>query len=136
MGSDQGAAPIRARIRDAGLADRIHLAGDLHHDAFLTLLTRSTIYVRTPSKDGVASSVLEALALKVPVVASENGTRPAGVVTFRPDDPADLAMKIAEVLSDYDEVRRNLVPPVIRDTVAEEAALLAAAGLPSRPATA
>src|SRR6266852_4303732 len=35
-----------------------------------------------PACDGVSASVLESLALGVPVVASENGRRPAGVVTL------------------------------------------------------
>jgi len=82
------------------------------------------MYVRTPSKDGVCSSVLEALSLGVPVVASENGTRPASVITFRPDDAADLAAKVSEVLEREAEVRRALVTPTIRDTVTDEARLL------------
>ena len=54
------------------------LLGNLPHDEFLTLLTRCSAYLRSPACDGVAASVLEAVALGVPVVASENGRRPAG----------------------------------------------------------
>src|SRR5262249_48122981 len=58
------------------------LLGNLPHDEFLTLLSRCYGYLRTPACDGVSSSVLESLALGVPVVASENGRRPPGVVTY------------------------------------------------------
>jgi glycosyltransferase involved in cell wall biosynthesis len=125
MGSEAGSQAAVERIRQLGLERHILLAGDLPHDEFLSLMTRTRLYVRTPKKDGVCSSVLEALSIKVPVVASENGTRPAGVVTFAPDDAEDLASKIAYVLEHADAVRRAIVPPPIRDTVLDEANLLA-----------
>ncbi len=46
------------------------LLGNLNHDAFSTLLEQCFAYIRTPACDGVAASVLESLALNVPVVAS------------------------------------------------------------------
>ncbi|MBS1850700.1 MAG: glycosyltransferase family 4 protein [Acidobacteria bacterium] len=73
------------------------LLGNLTHDQFLTLLSRSTLYLRPPACDGVAASVLESLALGVPVVASENGRRPAGVVTYAETDSADMAAKLFAV---------------------------------------
>jgi glycosyltransferase involved in cell wall biosynthesis len=124
MGSDAGSEMIAERIRSLGLQDTILLAGDLPHDEFLSLLTRARVYIRTPSKDGVCSSVLEALSLSVPVVASENGTRPPGVVTFKPNNAEDLAVKVIDVLSAYDDVRRRIPRLEIRDTVLDEALLL------------
>jgi glycosyltransferase involved in cell wall biosynthesis len=125
MGSDQGAEPIQALIRELGLESHVLIAGDQPHDEFMTIMARSLIYVRTPKRDGVCSSVLEALSLRVPVVASENGTRPAGVVTFTEGDAQDLAAAVGYVLDQHEDVRRGLVPPEVRDTVADEAALLA-----------
>jgi glycosyltransferase involved in cell wall biosynthesis len=107
-----------------GLEKHVLLAGDLPHDEFMTLMTRARLYLRTPKKDGVCSSVLEALSLNVPVVASENGTRPTGVITFKPNDGEDLAAKVSHVLEHNDAIRRTLVPPPIRDTVLDEANLL------------
>ena len=124
MGSDAGSEMIAERIRALGLTNNTVLAGDLAHDEFLSLLTRTRMYIRTPSKDGVCSSVLEALSLSVPVVASENGTRPPGVVTFAPNDAEDLAAKVGDVLSAYDDVRQRIPRPEIRDTVLDEARLL------------
>lgn len=75
------------------------LLGNLSHDVFLTLLTRCTAYLRTPLCDGVAASVLESLALGIPVIASENRIRPRGVVTY--DDQTDLLAKLAMVVHQY-----------------------------------
>src|SRR6185295_11894061 len=91
-------AQVQARIAEHGLGDRICFVEDLDHDAFLTALTRSAIYVRTPITDGVASSVLESMALGIPVVACENGTRPAGVLTYPVTDSGALARLIASTL--------------------------------------
>ncbi|MGH9361114.1 MAG: glycosyltransferase family 4 protein [Thermoanaerobaculia bacterium] len=120
LGSDADSEPIRRRIGSLGVQEHVLLGGDQPHDEFMTALQRSRIYIRTPKKDGVCSSVLEALSLGVPVVASENGTRPAGVVTFRPDDAEDLARAVLEVLSEHERVRKAIVPPPVADTVQEE----------------
>ena len=126
MGSDTNSEPVVEQIRRLNLDAYVLLAGDQPHDEFLTIMTRSRMYVRTPPKDGVCSSVLEALALGIPVVASENGTRPPSVVTFTPADADDLSAKIAHVLDHEADVRAAVVRPEIRDTVADEAALLVA----------
>ena len=58
--------------------DRICFVADLDRDAFLTALQRSTLYLRTPITDGVASSVLESLALACRSSPGERGRgRPA-----------------------------------------------------------
>ena len=84
------------------------LLGNLTHDEFLTLMSRSYVYLRTPACDGVAASVLESLALGVPVVASENGRRPGGVVAYQDEDPADMVAKLAFVRNNYDRVKAGL----------------------------
>ena len=83
------------------------LLGNLTHDEFLTLLTRSSVYIRTPTCDGVSASVLESLALGVPVVASENGHRPLNVITYREEDAADLCAKLVDVTERYRELKEQ-----------------------------
>ena len=73
------------------------LLGNLPHDEFLTLLGRSAAYVRTPACDGVSASVLESLALGVPVLSSENGHRPPNVMTYREGDAADLFDRLVAI---------------------------------------
>ncbi len=123
-GLDAGSERFRRMLASRGLGPRVYPAGDLSHDAFMSLLSRVHFYVRTPEKDGVCSSVLEALALGVPVVASENGRRPAGVVRFRPDDAGSLADTLRTCWARYREVRAGVIPPEVPDTVAVEADLL------------
>jgi glycosyltransferase involved in cell wall biosynthesis len=97
---------------------------DLDHDAFMTLLKKCSLYLRTPVSDGVASSVLEALTQEVPVVASENGRRPKGVITYDPKNPEDLAEKIEYVVSNRERIAREIVKPRIEDTLEVEISTL------------
>ena len=123
--ADRGVWPaVQAAIERHGVRDRICFVDDLDHDAFLTLLRRSALYLRTPITDGVASSVLEALALGIPVVASENGTRPPGVAMYPAPDPEGLARAVLQVLDGGIAV--NPAPFEIPDTLQEEVRLLTA----------
>src|SRR5215471_10470954 len=74
------------------------LLGNLPHDEFLTLLSRCSATLRTPVCDGVSASVLESLALGIPVLASQNGHRPTGVMTYREDDAVDLCAQMAAII--------------------------------------
>jgi glycosyltransferase involved in cell wall biosynthesis len=70
--------------------------------------------------------VLEALALGVPVVACENGTRPEGVVTYPAEDADRMAAAVLDVLERRSEVRSNLAKIELPDTVSAEVELLTA----------
>jgi glycosyltransferase involved in cell wall biosynthesis len=122
---DEGIWPaVQARIRQHGLEDHICELADLDHDAFLTALQRSTLYLRTPITDGVASSVLEALVLGVPVVACENGTRPRGVLTYPAEDHEAMARQIAHVIDNRPRVIAEMGMPDVPDTLVDEIAVL------------
>ncbi len=94
------------------------LLGNLSHDEFLTLLLRCTAKLRTPACDGVSASVLESLALGVPVVASENGRRPAGVVTYAEMDASDLCRQLEYLLHNYVAIKQQMRTETIQDNVA------------------
>lgn len=115
---------VQSAVAEHGLSDRISFIDDLDHDAFLTALQRCVLYLRTPITDGVASSVLESLALRVPVVACDNGTRPAGVVTYPATDERALADAVAHVLQNHAAVVTSLGRVELPDTLAPEVALL------------
>jgi glycosyltransferase involved in cell wall biosynthesis len=119
-------ANVNRLIEERGLQDRVCLVPDFSHDEFLTALERSAVYVRTHVSDGVCSSVLEALSLGVPVVASENDTRPPGVRTYLATDPAALAAAVNEVLDGRDVTAKKRPRPEIEDTLSVEARLLTA----------
>lgn len=110
-------------IEELDIKDHIKLTYDADHNAFLSLLTKSKLYVRTPVKDGVASSVLEALALGIPVLASENGTRPASVITYQNNEEI-LIRKIQEILQDYPGTISKIQKPLLPDTLQDEISVL------------
>ena len=87
-------------------------------------MKQSTLYLRTPTTDGVCSSVLEALSFGLPVAAAENGTRPPSVITYTADDPHDMAIKVIDIIENYDILRQQIIRPIIKDTLASEVRLL------------
>jgi glycosyltransferase involved in cell wall biosynthesis len=112
------------RIAELQLADRVCILEDLDHDSFLTALKRSALYLRTPITDGVASSVLESIALGTPVVACENGSRPRGVVLYPAEDPERMAAAVLHTIDHRAEVMAAQADLEVRDTLADEVALL------------
>jgi glycosyltransferase involved in cell wall biosynthesis len=112
-------------LHEHGLAANSFIANDLDHGGFLATLAASKIYIRTPVVDGVSSSVLEALALGTTVVASENGSRPPGVMTYQDGDVIDFVRKVRTALDNgYDKEFAFRHELQIRDTLQEEIALL------------
>lgn len=124
LGSDDGSQEIKKLAQDLGISGHVYFTGDLDHDAFLTVVSRSHIVLRTPIRDGVSSSVLEALALNIPVVASENGRRPESVITYNHEDISDMVRALEETIDNLPEIKKRVVKPHIRDTVADEVAVL------------
>lgn len=98
--------------------DSLLVLGNLTHDQFLTLLSRSAMFLRTPACDGVSASVLEALSIGVPVVASENGRRPSGVVTYRDTDASDMSEKLRYVMEIRGVLAQKLATQPEEDNVA------------------
>jgi len=97
--SDRELELLTQFVRNQGLADSVYIAGAVSHDVFLSMLTRSLACIRSPLTDGVSSSVLEALALRVPVLAVDNGTRPPGVELWRAEDPESLQRLMDEAVN-------------------------------------
>jgi glycosyltransferase involved in cell wall biosynthesis len=100
------------------------LLGNLGHDEFVTLMLRCTATLRTAGCDGVSASVLESLALNVPVIAAENGRRPTGVITYSETDPEDCAAKIQYLLADYAAVKAQTKVDATQDNVSLTASWL------------
>src|SRR5438309_4016401 len=93
-----GDAALRRLIAERGIADRVVCLGEVAHERCLAFLGRADVFVRPSYADGDARSVREALALGVPVVATDTDFRPEGVFLFRRGDPRDLAEKVTRTL--------------------------------------
>jgi glycogen(starch) synthase len=88
----------RPLIAELGLTGRAVCLGEVSHDRCLGLLRASDVTIRCTFVDGDAITVREALALGIPVVASDTDFRPEGVTLFRRGDVSDLTAKLSQVL--------------------------------------
>ncbi len=117
---DGGVSELYQKLLNFEKSERVLLVKSLDHNEFLSLLARADIYLRTPTSDGVASSVLEALSVGTLVVASENGRRPTGVMTYAATDPKDMHKKVSAALGDIENQKPSLYRPMVEDTVETE----------------
>lgn len=83
------------------LQDAVCVMGSVPHELFLTLLSRSLAYIRTPITDGICSSVLESLKLKVPVLGADNDARPRGTELWKAGNVQSLLNLMEEALRDH-----------------------------------
>lgn len=110
QGADE--SKLRALIRELGLEDVATLPGPLPREALLELYPRATVFVapcvvgRDGNRDGLPTVLIEAMALGVPVIATDVTGIPelvehgrTGVITPQ-RDPAALAATLRHVLDD------------------------------------
>ncbi|PIE61827.1 MAG: hypothetical protein CSA29_01400 [Desulfobacterales bacterium] len=117
---DKEVEPIYNMMLELEKKGKVLLLGALSHDEFVTTLKSSDVYLRTPDSDGISSSVLEALATGTVVVASDNGRRPEGVVTYEADNDDDMIAKIDMVLKNLKLYQEKIRNPDTKDTLSEE----------------
>ncbi len=98
IGSGSLETTLRAQIQASPCASHILLAGDVPHASTVEAISRSRIMLRTTLYDGDALSVREALQLGTPVIATDNGMRPAGVTLMPKSDGRALLQTIEQVL--------------------------------------
>ena len=101
-------AELRALLAADPTGEHVLLCGDVPHADTLRILAASDAFLRTTLYDGDSVSVREALQLGVPVIASDNGMRPAGVHLIPRSDSSALIQAIQAVLSG----RNRHTPPV------------------------
>jgi glycosyltransferase involved in cell wall biosynthesis len=98
IGGGEDFEAAKEQIAERGLEDSILLLGEVPHELCLSLMASSDGFVRATRADGDSIAVREALALGIPVVASDVCHRPSGTVLFRNGDAADLAVAIENCL--------------------------------------
>ncbi|HVP54246.1 MAG TPA: glycosyltransferase [Candidatus Eisenbacteria bacterium] len=106
---------IETFVREERIADAVCLLPSVPHDMFLTLLGRSLAYIRTPVTDGICSSVLESLKLKVPVLAANNGTRPVGTLLWDEGDIESLLKLMKEVVVNHAAIKAAIPEIEVED---------------------
>jgi glycogen synthase len=94
IGGGEDFEAAKNQISSCGLENSIFLAGDVPHALCLSLIANSDGFIRSTKADGDSIAVREALALGIPVIASDVCHRPVGTILFRSGDAADLAAAI------------------------------------------
>lgn len=104
---------VAAAASQAGIGDRVEALGFCDRTRALAVVRRATAYVQPSLEEGFGVAVVEAMALRVPVVVSDVGgmaeTVEQGVTGLRtpPGDADALAKAIAALLADP-EARRAM----------------------------
>ncbi len=108
---------INRRLKEAGYSHRVQILGTVSRPEKLALLQSLDLFsVPTIYRDPKGLPVLEALASGVPVVQPAHGAFPelvaatGGGLLHKPEDPADLAEKLAALLFDRplrEQLRQN-----------------------------
>lgn len=99
VGSGSLESELRAKLAGCAHAAHVLLFGDMPHAQTLRTIAASRALVRATLYDGDSVAVREALELGTPVVATDNGMRPAGVLTCPIGDLGALRNLIREVLT-------------------------------------
>jgi glycogen synthase len=94
IGAGSHESVIRDRIRAKPYAEHILLAGDVSHEVVLRIMSLSDVLLRTTLYDGDSIAVREALHFGLPVVATDNGMRPEGVILIPVSDQQALCQAI------------------------------------------
>ena len=102
---------LERRIAEQALGDRVHLIGEVPDGR--AAIAAGDLFVASSREEGLNTSVLDAMALGVPVVSTDAGGLPealaggAGLLCPR-EDPVALATAVAQVVGDP-SVRERLV---------------------------
>ena len=96
IGAGSLEADLRRAIAEVPWAEHILLAGDVPHAVTLKATAEADMLLRTTLYDGDSVSVREALRLGTPVIATDNGMRPANVRLIPVQDAAALERAILE----------------------------------------
>lgn len=110
IGSGSLEAQLRSQIAAQSYSSHILLSGDVAHKDTLQAIRQSDVMLRTTLYDGDAVSVREALYLGIPVIASDNGMRPAGVRLIPSSNLDALVNEIQDVLSTAGEQSGSTAP--------------------------
>ncbi|RMG94859.1 MAG: glycosyltransferase family 1 protein, partial [Chloroflexi bacterium] len=98
---------VRRRLQNAGVSDQVDILGTVDRQQKLDFFRSIDVFsLPTVYRDPKGLPVLEALAAGVPVVQPEHGAFPylvqetGGGLLHKPEDPTDLADKLAMLLRD------------------------------------
>jgi glycosyltransferase involved in cell wall biosynthesis len=95
-------------IRHLGIEENVHLVGQVDRNQVKEFLAQSDIYIQPSLTESLCVSVMEAMAMELPVVASKVGGLPEVVengvtgLLAQPGDPQSLADAISYLVANQD----------------------------------
>ncbi len=104
VGDEAYFGALTGRVESLGLGARCLFVNEPIVEAS-SLWREADLVIRATNTDGNSLTVQEALALGVPVVASDCVERPAGALLFRTRDQDDLTDRVARLLADRPPTR-------------------------------
>jgi len=91
----------------AAMRSQVFPAGAVEANVALSIMRQLGLFLRPTYFDGDSLSIREAIALGIPVVASNTGLRPTGVVLFEPGQIDDLEKQLSYALHHREEITAN-----------------------------
>jgi glycosyltransferase involved in cell wall biosynthesis len=107
IGSGSLEQQIRETIRSRPFAGHILLCGDVPHAETLRVIQECRILLRTTLYDGDSIAIREALHYGTPVIATDNGMRPAGLHLFAISDREGCRRAIEQILTGPEQADRQ-----------------------------
>jgi glycogen synthase len=108
IGSGSLEPELRNQIAAQPYAEHILLTGDVPHATTMQAIGQAQLMLRTTLYDGDAVSVREAIHLGTPVIATDNGMRPAGVHLVPKSNLPALLQAIEQHLSAKPPARQHV----------------------------
>jgi len=102
---------LTARVQHAGLEDRVHFAGRVPHA--WGVIAEADVFVMSSREEGLGTSILDAMALDIPVVATRAGGIPeiladgAGILV-PVGDGIELGKAVSRMIRDKTLRQRSL----------------------------
>jgi glycosyltransferase involved in cell wall biosynthesis len=73
LGTGPDEKALKQLVRDRGMTNRVHFLGHVDHKDIPSYLTAADIFIRPSLSEGMGSSFIEAMAARVPVIATQVG---------------------------------------------------------------
>ena len=106
IGDESYFASIKRRIIESGLEG--HFCFSRSPSEYWPIIERASVLIRPTNTDSYGVSVMEAMSLAVPAIASDVCERAPGTILFRRRDPASLLQATREVLGNLEDHGRRL----------------------------
>ena len=116
-GGDREVDKVKAEAKKLNIADRVHVLGWVTGQAKLDVMKRATIFVLPSYIENFPMSILEAMAIGLPIVSTQVGGIPSAI----DHGVHGLLVPPGDTLALTDALRKLLLDPNLRQTIGQAA---------------